>query len=273
MLYFFHNYELPAIEHHLHRNEETYLDEAVQILVEGIEEFVAGQQDQQEQEENPTNDNQNDTTNRERGRIFIFAVDRSIIRTMREFIRHFRQRVLERRNQLNQETIDSNEIPANENEPEENYIEEIGNLNTSGNFAEETTHDEQEPTTEQSAEEESDIFPVTENKDGHFSNPYHQIYADELLETDSTVAQNLSNENQGNSTSNLFAYTQELKENKKTHVTESACDSHVSVSKFPFDQSDTNSEGNHISHVGLSSKEIDPQLSDTPTSNPHDGSL
>ena len=263
MLYFFHNYELPAIEHHLHRNEETYLDEAVQILVEGIEEFVAGQQDQQEQEENPTNDNQNDTTNRERGRIFIFAVDRSIIRTMREFIRHFRQRVLERRNQFNQETTDSNEIPTNDNEPEENYIEEIGNLNASGNFAEETTCNEQEPTTEQSAEEQSHISTGTENENGHFSNPYHQIYADDLLEINSTVAQNMSNENQ----SNHFAYNQELKESKKT------CGSHVSGSDSAFDQSGMNSDGNHINQIGLTSKEVGPQLSDAPTSNRHDGSL
>ena len=271
MLYFFHNYELPAIEHHLHRNEDTYLDEAVQILVEGIDEFVAGQQDQQEQGENPTNDNQNDTTNRERGRIFIFAVDRSIIRTMREFIRHFRQRVLERRNQLNQETTNSNEIPAHDNEPEENYIEEIGNLNTSGNFTEGTSYNEQEPTMEQSAEQEADISPWTGNEDGHFSNPYHQIYADELLETNSTVAQNLSNECQGNSVSNRLACTQELEENKKTHVTESDCGSHVSVRESPFDQSDTGSEGNHISHISPTSKE--PQLSDTPTSNRHDSFL
>lgn len=38
MLYFFHNYELPSIEHQLHgrRDEEAYLDEAVQMIVEGI---------------------------------------------------------------------------------------------------------------------------------------------------------------------------------------------------------------------------------------------
>ena len=44
MLYFFHNYELPSIEHQMHgrRDEEAYLDEAVQMIVEGIE-LVAGQ--------------------------------------------------------------------------------------------------------------------------------------------------------------------------------------------------------------------------------------
>ena len=37
MLYFFHNYELPSIEHQLHgrQDEEAYLDEAVQMIVEG----------------------------------------------------------------------------------------------------------------------------------------------------------------------------------------------------------------------------------------------
>jgi len=46
MLYFLHNYELPAIENEANngrRDEDAYLDEAVQIIVEGIE-MVAGQQ-------------------------------------------------------------------------------------------------------------------------------------------------------------------------------------------------------------------------------------
>ena len=47
MLYFFHNYELPSIEDQMHgrRDEEAYLDEAVQMIVEGIE-MVAGQNHQ-----------------------------------------------------------------------------------------------------------------------------------------------------------------------------------------------------------------------------------
>ena len=73
----------------------------------------------------------------------------------------------------------------------------------------------------------------------------------------------MSNENQ----SNHFAYNQELKESKKT------CSSHVSGGDSAFDQSGMNSDGNHINQIGLTSKEVGPQLSDAPTSNRHDGSL
>jgi len=125
MLYFFHNYELPAIESHLtneRRDEETYLDEAVQIIVEGIE-MVAGQPPSP----NPTmlNDNHgaenlddNEAVNPgEEGpaRIFVFAVDRPIIQMFREFIRQFRERLnLQRAENQASETLNNTEPDENE---------------------------------------------------------------------------------------------------------------------------------------------------------------
>lgn len=58
MLYFLHNYELPAIENEANngrRDEDAYLDEAVQIIVEGIE-MVAGQQNNVNQQPEPVPD-------------------------------------------------------------------------------------------------------------------------------------------------------------------------------------------------------------------------
>lgn len=63
MLYFLHNYELPAIENgnnNDRRDEDAYLDEAVQMIVEGIE-MVAGQQNNLNQHEVP-NEIQNSET-------------------------------------------------------------------------------------------------------------------------------------------------------------------------------------------------------------------
>ena len=134
MLYFLHNYELPAIENEANngrRDEEAYLDEAVQIIVEGIE-MVAGQQhnninQQQAAAQLPNPDaaninianagnNNNDNVNDADGggdnagvsnnlqqpppplnyivhRVILFATDTSFLQTFREFIRILLQRV------------------------------------------------------------------------------------------------------------------------------------------------------------------------------------
>jgi len=115
MLYFFHNYELPAIEHQIHgrRDEEAYLDEAVQMIVEGIE-LVAGQNTQNEPDNPETNENQvnqNPTnqnahangetgavavdgthvrevsTNDNGNRVFVFSGEGPFIQMVRDFIR------------------------------------------------------------------------------------------------------------------------------------------------------------------------------------------
>ncbi|XP_057300168.1 membralin-like [Hydractinia symbiolongicarpus] len=109
MLYFFHNYELPAIEnnpHNARRDEEAYLDEAVQMIVEGIE-MVSGQQHAPTAPEQPNQPPENadqpqdqpegSTRVREisngANRIFIFAADRPFIQMVRDFIHHIQDRM------------------------------------------------------------------------------------------------------------------------------------------------------------------------------------
>lgn len=133
MLYFFHNYELRAIEQQIHndRDEEAYLDEAVQMIVEGIE-MVAGQQqnnnengeepagqqqdEQQQQQQDaehqhhqqqqqPEDRQNNDPGNVPRGmvrgiatadngnRVFLFAGEGPFLQMIREFVRQVHRRL------------------------------------------------------------------------------------------------------------------------------------------------------------------------------------
>ena len=113
MLYFLHNYELPAIENgsdNGRRDEDAYLDEAVQMIVEGIE-MVAGQQNNlhhgenaEGEVENSPNDSVHTPTTNEVNeeeaageahepldymvhRVILFAADTSLLQIFREFIR------------------------------------------------------------------------------------------------------------------------------------------------------------------------------------------
>lgn len=138
MMYFFHNYELPAIENQMHgrRDEEAYLDEAVQMIVEGIE-MVAGQNqnhaDNQETTQNvPAGENTvgnataqeasgNETHVREvsttdnGNRVFVFSGEGPFIQMVRDFIRQVHHRV----NVAG--TPEQIEIPEDVNNPEEEY--------------------------------------------------------------------------------------------------------------------------------------------------------
>ncbi|XP_066932012.1 membralin-like [Clytia hemisphaerica] len=126
MLYFFHNYELPSIEDQMHgrRDEEAYLDEAVQMIVEGIE-MVAGQNHQDNAENQPNNaeggaqgETNNGTganggtgnspqgvvtedgqrvreisTNENGNRVFVFSGEGQFVQMVRDFIHQVHERV------------------------------------------------------------------------------------------------------------------------------------------------------------------------------------
>ena len=123
MLYFFHNYELPAIEQQINgrRDNDAYLDEAVQMIVEGIE-MVAGQQQQREGQNNgrdndappannaagentvqqggengggdqPATQFQEIPTNDQRNRVFVFAGEGPVIQLVRDFVRSIQERL------------------------------------------------------------------------------------------------------------------------------------------------------------------------------------